>query len=81
VELKATRVFALPLVAVSVKRRSGGPLDDAEDLTLPYWAGVVPFEQRVLAPVPDPLHAPLGSEPSGIRDYQRRVPGAPLEQA
>jgi uncharacterized protein len=78
VELKATRVFALPLSAVSVKRRSGGPLDDAEDLALPYWAGVVPFEQRVLDPVPDPMHPPLGSEPSGIRSYQRRAPSANL---
>jgi nitroimidazol reductase NimA-like FMN-containing flavoprotein (pyridoxamine 5'-phosphate oxidase superfamily) len=80
VELKATRVFALPLSAVSVKRRSGGPLDDAEDLTLPYWAGVVPLEQRALAPVPDPLHPPLGSEPSGIRAYQRGSSGALSEK-
>ena len=38
-ELRATRVFALELREVSVKCRRGGPLDDAEDLALPYWRG------------------------------------------
>ncbi|HTQ06828.1 MAG TPA: pyridoxamine 5'-phosphate oxidase family protein [Polyangiaceae bacterium] len=71
VELKATRVFALPLEAVSVKRRTGGPLDDAEDLTLPYWAGVVPLGRGATAPIPDAVHAPLGAEPAGLRDYDR----------
>ncbi len=81
VELKATRVFALPLAAVSVKSRSGGPLDDAEDLALPYWAGVVPLEQSALAPIPDPTHVPHGAEPPGIRNYRRRIPGSSGEDA
>jgi nitroimidazol reductase NimA-like FMN-containing flavoprotein (pyridoxamine 5'-phosphate oxidase superfamily) len=71
VELKATRVFALPLEAVSVKRRSGGPLDDAADLTLPYWAGVVPLGRGEIVPVPDGAHPPLGPEPAGLRAYDR----------
>ncbi len=70
-ELKATRVFALPVEAVSVKRRSGGPLDDAEDLTLPYWAGVVPLARGETAPIPDAAHPPLGAEPAGLRAYDR----------
>jgi nitroimidazol reductase NimA-like FMN-containing flavoprotein (pyridoxamine 5'-phosphate oxidase superfamily) len=70
-ELKATRVFALPLEEVSVKRRAGGPLDDPEDLGLPYWAGVVPLGTRSREPVPDLAHPPLGAEPSGIREYDR----------
>jgi nitroimidazol reductase NimA-like FMN-containing flavoprotein (pyridoxamine 5'-phosphate oxidase superfamily) len=70
-ELKATRVFALPLEEVSVKRRSGGPLDDAEDLALPYWAGVVPLAARAGVPVPDSAHAPLGSEPAELGAYSR----------
>ncbi len=41
-ELAATTVLALPLTEVSVKVRTGPPNDDAEDLDLPYWAGVVP---------------------------------------
>ena len=42
-ELRATTVVRLPLGEVSAKVRSGGPLDDAEDLALPVWAGVVPM--------------------------------------
>lgn len=70
-ELKATRVFALPLEAVSVKRRSGGPIDDAEDLDLPYWAGVVPLGRAENTPIPDAAHPPLGAEPDGLRTYDR----------
>jgi len=72
-ELKATRVFALPLEEVSVKRRTGGPLDDAEDLALPYWAGVVPLALRAGAAVPDLTQAPCAEEPGGLRGYERRT--------
>jgi nitroimidazol reductase NimA-like FMN-containing flavoprotein (pyridoxamine 5'-phosphate oxidase superfamily) len=41
-ELLATAVLRVPLVEVSAKVREGGPIDDEEDLSLPYWAGVVP---------------------------------------
>lgn len=70
-ELKATRVLALPLEEVSVKRRAGGPKDDALDLELPYWAGVLPLEQRGLTPVPDGAQAPLAPVPVGALDYRR----------
>jgi uncharacterized protein len=78
-ELKATRVFALPLEEVSVKRRSGGPLDDAEDLALPHWAGVVPLAARAGVPEPDPAHAPLGAEPDGLRAYDRASSADPAQ--
>jgi hypothetical protein len=73
-ELKATRVFSLPLEEVSVKRRSGGPLDDAEDLGLPFWAGVVPLEQRAGTAIPDPVQAPLAAPPSALSGYRRSIP-------
>jgi nitroimidazol reductase NimA-like FMN-containing flavoprotein (pyridoxamine 5'-phosphate oxidase superfamily) len=41
-ELKATRVLALPLDEASAKLRVGPPLDDAEDMELGIWAGVLP---------------------------------------
>jgi nitroimidazol reductase NimA-like FMN-containing flavoprotein (pyridoxamine 5'-phosphate oxidase superfamily) len=41
-ELKATWILALPIEEASAKVRTGGPLDDAEDESLPVWAGVVP---------------------------------------
>lgn len=41
-ELKATGVLALDMEHVSTKVRTGGPVDDAEDLGTGIWAGVVP---------------------------------------
>ena len=41
-ELAATKVIRIPIEEVSAKIRRGGPIDDAEDLALPVWAGVVP---------------------------------------
>lgn len=50
-ELKATEVLAVPLVDVVAKMRTGGPLDDPEDLALPVWAGVVPLRLSEGEPV------------------------------
>ena len=41
-ELKATIVLRLSLDEASAKVRTGPPLDDEEDLALPYTAGVIP---------------------------------------
>jgi len=41
-ELKATGVLALDMEHVSTKVRSGGPVDDEDDLGTDIWAGVVP---------------------------------------
>jgi uncharacterized protein len=71
VELKATRVFAVPLEEVSVKARTGGPIDDEEDLQLSHWAGVIPLTLSASAPIPDPLHAPLAAVPLGAQAYTR----------
>ncbi|MFJ8013536.1 pyridoxamine 5'-phosphate oxidase family protein [Streptomyces sp. NPDC096339] len=51
-ELAATAVIRLDLDEVSAKLRTGGPNDDAEDLDLPYWTGVVPVAPAYGAPVP-----------------------------
>jgi len=72
-ELKATRVFALPIEEASVKIRQGGPLDDAEDIELPYWAGVIPLTLIAGAPVPDPKHLPRVPAPPTTLAYQRVV--------
>ena len=58
-ELKATMVLRLPIVEASAKIRTGPPLDDAEDLGGPCWAGHVPLRLVALAPVPD------GGQPTG----------------
>jgi nitroimidazol reductase NimA-like FMN-containing flavoprotein (pyridoxamine 5'-phosphate oxidase superfamily) len=51
-ELAATAVLALDLAEVSAKVRDGGVADDAEDLDLPHWAGVVPLTLAAGAPEP-----------------------------
>ncbi|HML17372.1 MAG TPA: pyridoxamine 5'-phosphate oxidase family protein [Bryobacteraceae bacterium] len=53
-ELKATTVLAIPLNEVSAKMRSGPPMDDEEDYSLPVWAGVVPVRMQAGEPVDDP---------------------------
>ena len=49
-ELAATNVLRFEIEDASAKVRSGGVKDDAADLALPHWAGVVP--QRPLYGVP-----------------------------
>ena len=71
-ELRATRVFAVPLEEASVKQRSGGPLEDADDLELPYWGGVIPLSIAAGAPIDDALHAPRAAAPGGAVRYARR---------
>jgi len=53
-ELRSTLVLRLPVAEGSAKVREGGPIDDEEDLTLPYWAGVIPVTTVLGEPVPTP---------------------------
>jgi nitroimidazol reductase NimA-like FMN-containing flavoprotein (pyridoxamine 5'-phosphate oxidase superfamily) len=71
-ELKQTSVLALPLEEVSAKVRSGPPVDDDEDYSLPVWAGVVPFETRVTKPLDDGRVLP-GVAPPDLARFQRVV--------
>ncbi len=52
-ELAVTTVLRLDLLEVSVKVRTGPPVDDPEDLALPYWAGVLPLVTGPGTPQPD----------------------------
>jgi nitroimidazol reductase NimA-like FMN-containing flavoprotein (pyridoxamine 5'-phosphate oxidase superfamily) len=52
-ELSATAVLALPIEEASAKVRTGPPKDDADDLTWPVWAGVVPLSLAAGAAAPD----------------------------
>ncbi len=53
-ELKATTVVSLKLEEVAAKLRDGGANDDPEDLDLDVWAGVVPTETVIGAPLDNP---------------------------
>jgi nitroimidazol reductase NimA-like FMN-containing flavoprotein (pyridoxamine 5'-phosphate oxidase superfamily) len=63
-ELRSTVVLEVPLDEVSVKIRTGGPLDDEEDLALPAWAGVVELQTRYAAPDDAPDYARNYARPS-----------------
>ncbi len=50
-EVAATTVMRIALDEAAAKVRSGPPRDDAGDMALPVWAGVLPLAQRRTAPV------------------------------
>ena len=52
-EFAATTVMRISLDEAACKIRSGGPVDDAEDMALPIWVGVLPFSMQHAAPIPD----------------------------
>ena len=71
-EMKQTSVLALPLEEVSAKVRSGPPVDDDEDYSLPVWAGVVPIETHVTKPLDDGRVVP-GVAPPDLARFKRFV--------
>jgi hypothetical protein len=52
-EFAATTVLRIALTEAACKVRSGGPVDDEEDLGLAVWAGVLPLMQVHGQPQPD----------------------------
>ena len=46
-ELKATMLLRIPLTEASVKISNFGVNDDAEDMDIPVWAGVLPYRTIV----------------------------------
>jgi nitroimidazol reductase NimA-like FMN-containing flavoprotein (pyridoxamine 5'-phosphate oxidase superfamily) len=70
-ELKATTVLAIPLEEVSAKVRTGPPLDDEDDYSLPVWAGVLPLKLRPEQPVADSKLSASMEVPDNLRFYNR----------
>ena len=66
-ELAATQVLRFAIEDASAKIRSGDVKDDAADLALPHWAGVVP--QRAAYGAAEPAHdlAPDTPLPASVR--------------
>lgn len=72
-ELRATLVVRIPISEASAKVRTGGPIDDEEDLALPIWGGLIPLRTVADAPIAEP-DVPAGvPTPAYAIDY-RRVP-------
>jgi uncharacterized protein len=70
-ELKATSILRLDLNEVSAKVRVGPPEDDAEDYALGIWAGVMPMELKVGAPIRDERCDTGIPVPNYVSNYRR----------
>ncbi|MBH1974103.1 MAG: pyridoxamine 5'-phosphate oxidase family protein [Rhodobacteraceae bacterium] len=69
-ELKATAVLSLPISEASAKISAGMPLDPPEDQTWPVWAGVLPIELTMGAPIPAPDMPEGIAAPDYLRAYR-----------
>lgn len=70
-ELKATSILKLPLTEVSAKVRTGSVEDDADDYTLPIWAGVIPLRLVADPPLRDGRCDPAIPTPAYASNYRR----------
>jgi uncharacterized protein len=68
-EDRGTLVVAVPIEEASAKVRSGPPGDEAEDLDLPYWTGVIPLRMVAGEPEPAPDLAPGTPLPSYLEGF------------
>ncbi len=72
-ELRATLVVRFPIDEASAKMRTGGPVEDPDDLSLDHWAGVLPLSLTASEPIPDDGQRGRGPEgvPAYIRNWRR----------
>lgn len=72
VELRSTMVLRLAIQEGSAKVRTGGPIDDPDDLDVPVWSGVVPLRLTPGEPEQDDAqvrtHPDLPPPPSAAFD-------------
>lgn len=70
-ELAETMILAIPLHEASAKVRTGPPLDDDEDVSLPIWAGTLPL-RTVAGVAEDAPDLPDGVDaPANVTEYRR----------
>ncbi|PCJ23377.1 MAG: hypothetical protein COA96_12020 [SAR86 cluster bacterium] len=72
-ELKATTLIRVPIEEGASKIRTGGPIDDKEDLSTPYWAGEIPVQQIYGEPIPSADLADDIAVPEYARHYKRPI--------
>ena len=71
-ELNATLVLSLVLDEVSAKVRTGPPIDEAKDMELPIWAGVLNMRSFVPGDgTADPQLKPGIEQPAYVTNYRR----------
>ena len=72
IEVKQTTIVAVSIESASAKLRTGPPGDEADDLDLPVWAGVLPLRQIAGAPLADSQLKSGVELPAYIRDFDLR---------
>ena len=70
-ELKATTILRLPIKEFSAKVRQGDVVDDAEDMSFPVWAGILPLPVIPGTPIPDKHLDPKIPVPNYVKNYLR----------
>jgi uncharacterized protein len=71
-EFLRTLVLRIPISEGAAKTRDLGVVDDAEDLQLGCWAGLIPIETRYGPPVRDPQLAAETLLPAYLDGYDRK---------
>ncbi|MBI2753572.1 MAG: pyridoxamine 5'-phosphate oxidase family protein [Betaproteobacteria bacterium] len=66
-ELKATTVLGMHIEEASAKVRTGPPVDEEEDYSLPIWGGVIPIRRALGEPENDGRLAPGAGLPPKVR--------------
>ncbi len=80
-ELRAVLMLRLPIDEGSAKVRTGGPIDEPDDLGLAIWAGHIPLSIVAGAAVPDGVLPSSVHEPSYVRSYPARGSGIRADAA
>jgi uncharacterized protein len=71
-ELRATAMVRIPIAEGSVKVRTGGPIEEPEDLAAAIWAGQIPLAVVADVGVADDGLPPGTEVPSYVRAYPPR---------
>jgi nitroimidazol reductase NimA-like FMN-containing flavoprotein (pyridoxamine 5'-phosphate oxidase superfamily) len=70
-DLRSTRVLSIPIDEASAKVRTGPPVDEEADLTLPNWAGQLPLTSGTGDPIPAPDLTEDLPVPDSVRGWSR----------
>ena len=70
-EMNATSVVSIKIDEASAKVRMGPAVDDEQDYSLPVWAGILPMEEKMLAPIRDERQSEDIPLPEYITRYSR----------
>jgi nitroimidazol reductase NimA-like FMN-containing flavoprotein (pyridoxamine 5'-phosphate oxidase superfamily) len=71
-ELRSTLMIKVPIGEGSAKIRTGGPIDEPQDLGEPIWAGHIPLSVIAGTGVADGILPPETVEPTYVRSYPSR---------